>query len=351
MKRLLRKKRFSLFPAQDRLFQNLLIFLMLFLNCRRVEDPARTLTKFFNLINEGSYEKAASLCLGDIDPYLLDFTYVVTLRFIDRVVVRESEISEEKATFYVFLFLKDGKQLGYYRRTKEGEIAPGKMELKKVAIGEKKYVWKLKCDEFWETHRWQDITRKLRLNIIALTEEVIHYRDSMDVLPGSLSVIWSETLDRVINPVTGEKDGFGVPEKVGPGVVSFYYDREREEIDIKGHDALGEQIEYFIVSRSLEKEKAGLLEFYDVPPITITTVIPAYPESEREKGVEGVVSLRLLIGRDGMVKETKVVKHLSSLFDSVAIDAVKYSVFSPAKRDGKPVAVWYYFPVNFVLEK
>lgn len=350
MKRLQRTKRFSLFSYHLRLFQTLLIFLTLFFNCNKTgEDPAYTLTKFFNLINGGSYKKAASLCLDDVDPYLLDFTNVVTLRFIGKIIVKEQEMSRDRATFYVFLVLKDGKQLAYYRRTKEGDLVPGVMKLRKVTLGNKKHEWRLVCDEFWETHRWQDISRKARLNVIKLAEKVIQYRDSQGFLPGSLSMIWSESLDSIINPVTGNKEVFVVPEQVKPGVISFYYDSERDEVDIKGYDAMGEQLDYFIVSHSRGVERAEILEFFDVPPITITTVIPAYPESEREKGIEGVVSLRLLIGRDGMVQEVKVESHLSPLFDSVAIEAVKHSVFSPAKRDGKPVAVWYYFPVRFVL--
>ena len=93
MKKLQRRKRVSLFLNLRRLIYMLMLFLIIFFNCNRVEeDPARILNKFFKLINEGSYRKAASLCTEDIDPFFLDFTNIVSLRFIDKVIVREDEI-------------------------------------------------------------------------------------------------------------------------------------------------------------------------------------------------------------------------------------------------------------------
>ncbi len=343
-------RRFDIFPALKKFCFVLLIVVLIFLNCRKTgDDPARTLTRLFYLLNEGSYKKAASLFIGDIDPALLDFTNIVTLRFIDKIIVKEKEVSEDRASYYVFLFLKDGKQFAYYRRTLEGNLIPGVMKLKKVEMKSGKYEWKIEYDDFWETQRWQDISRKTRLNLITLVEAVIKYRDSEGSLPKNLEIIWSESLRSIVNPVTGEEEAIVGPDDIKPGVMIYNYDSERDEVDIKGYDVNGEELDYFIVAHALGTEKAALLEFFDVPPIVMSTVIPAYPESERKKNIEGVVSLQLLIGRDGMVHEVDVKKSLSAVFDSVAVNAVKHSVFSPAKRNGKPVAIWYYFPVRFVL--
>lgn len=321
-----------------------------FFDCKKNEDEQmQVLIRFFNLLNEGSYEKAGSLCVGDIDPYLLDFTNVVSLRFMDKVIAKESEISNEKATFQVFLFLKDGKELVYYSRNEKGELVPGVMTLVKDISGSK-VEWKVKCNEFWVKYHWRDITRAVRLNIIALTEEVVEYRTKEGSLPVNLEMVRGASLDSIRNPVTGKQDAF-VSEKAGKaGSVSFYYDKGENEVCIKGYDAIGEEIDYYAVSSSAKTDRAHLLEFFDVPPRTITTVVPAYPEAEREKDTQGIVSLRLLIGRDGMVQDVEVAKSLSPVFDSLAIEAVKHSVFSPAKREGKPVAVWYFFPVRFILE-
>lgn len=329
----------------------LVTFVFIFLDCgKREKSPSDVLVSFFNLINEGAYEKAAKLCYEDMDPELLDFTYVVSLRFIDKVVVKEARKSEDKASFYVYLLLKDGRELVFYDRIKKGNLLPGTMRLKKVTSENKKSAWKVVCDEFWETWHWVDVSRKIRLNIVALTEATVKYRDSLGVLPESIHDISFRGMDTIINPVTGETDVVVKPEEIDPGNITFNYDSLKDEIHIKGYDVMGERLDYFIISSTAEKEEANILEFFDVPPITISSVTPEYPESERERGVEGTVSLKLLIGRDGMVHDVKIEKHLSPVFDSVAVAAVGHSVFSPAKREGGPVAIWYYFPVRFNLE-
>jgi TonB family protein len=336
------------------IFISWILFLSIFAvtSCRKAaEEPGKILESFFNLLDDGKYRKAAALCAEDIDPDLLDFTYIVSLRFMDKVITKEHERAKDKARYRVYLILKDGKELVYYARTSEGRLLPGSMLVKNVAKDSDGAEWKVQCDEFWERHHWEDITQKIRLTIISVVEQTIEYRDSAGMLPDTISQIWGEALDTIINPVTGEANPFVARDKTAPGVISFYLDKELNELNIKGYDVLGEEIEYYIVSHEPGTEKAGLLEFFDVPPRKLSMVIPAYPESEQEKGVEGIVGLNLLIGRDGMVHEVKVEKSVSPVFDSLAVDAVMQSIFSPAKRDGKPVAVWYQFPVRFVLEE
>ncbi len=321
-------------------------------SCRRAgQEPDSVLERFFYLLDNGKYENAAELCEEDIDPDLLDFTYIVTLRFMDRVITEEHKRSEDEARYHVYLILKDGKELVYYARTSEGRLLPGSMMVKNTAKDSEGHLWKVHCDEFWEKHHWQDITQKMRLTIISVVEQTIAYRDSTGMLPEDVSQIHGEALDTIINPVTGEEEPFVTEDNIAPGTISLRLDKELKEFNIKGYDVLGEEIEYYIVSHKPGTEKASLLEFFDVPPRKLSMVIPSYPESEREEGREGVVGLNLLIGRDGMVHEVKVEKSVSPVFDSLAVDAVTQSIFSPAKRDGKPIAVWYQFPVRFVLEE
>lgn len=321
-------------------------------SCRGEEEvPGKVLERFFHLLDDGKYKKAAALCVEEIDPDLLDFTYIVTLRFMDKVIVREHERSKDEARYRVYLILKDGKELVYYSRTARGKLLPGSMPVKHVASRNGEPEWKVQCDEFWSPHHWRDVTQKIRLNSISVVEQAIQYRDSTGELPGSIALVRTGVIDTIINPVTGEGDPFVETDSAAPGVISFRLDKDLNELNIKGYDVLGEEIEYYVVSHKRGTEKAGLLEFFDVPPRKLSMVIPAYPESEREKGTEGVVGLNLLIGRDGMVHEVKVEKSVSPVFDSLAVDAVMHSIFSPAKRDRRPVAVWYQFPVRFVLEE
>jgi len=81
-------------------------------------------------------------------------------------------------------------------------------------------------------------------------------------------------------------------------------------------------------------------------PEAIEKPRPEYPEAARRAGIEGTVLVQALVGTDGRVKDTKVVKSVPGL-DDAAIAAVKKWVFKPALGHGEPVAVWVAVPVKF----
>ena len=84
-------------------------------------------------------------------------------------------------------------------------------------------------------------------------------------------------------------------------------------------------------------------------PEAITKVTPDYPDIAREAGVDGVVLVQALVGKDGKVKDVRVVKPIPMLNDA-AIAAIKQWVFKPALSNNKPVAVWVAVPVRFKLQ-
>jgi len=84
-------------------------------------------------------------------------------------------------------------------------------------------------------------------------------------------------------------------------------------------------------------------------PEAIVRVAPEYPELAREAGVSGTVMVQALIGRDGTVRDTRVVKSIPML-DAVAERAVSRWRFKPAMAGGEPVAVWVGVPVKFSLK-
>ena len=83
-------------------------------------------------------------------------------------------------------------------------------------------------------------------------------------------------------------------------------------------------------------------------PKPIEKVPPAYPEWARQKGISGTVVVQALVGKDGRIKETRVVTSIPEL-DDYAVGSVKQWRFKPAMSDGKPVAVWVAIPVKFTL--
>jgi protein TonB len=89
--------------------------------------------------------------------------------------------------------------------------------------------------------------------------------------------------------------------------------------------------------------------YYEDAPTPITQFKPIYPEMAREAKVEGRVVLHVLVGRDGRVKNVKVIRSVTML-DQAAVDAVSKWVFKPALSNNKPVSVWVEVPVDFPPE-
>jgi len=88
--------------------------------------------------------------------------------------------------------------------------------------------------------------------------------------------------------------------------------------------------------------------YVDELPEALVRVPPEYPDLAREAGVSGTVMVQALVGRDGTVRDTRVVKSIPML-DAVAVRAVRQWTFKPARAEGKPVAVWVGIPVKFSL--
>jgi len=84
-------------------------------------------------------------------------------------------------------------------------------------------------------------------------------------------------------------------------------------------------------------------------PEAISKATPEYPDIARQSSMEGTVVVQALVGKDGKVKDTKVVKSVPVL-DDAAVAAVKRWVFKPALSNNKPVAVWVAVPVKFSLQ-
>jgi len=57
----------------------------------------------------------------------------------------------------------------------------------------------------------------------------------------------------------------------------------------------------------------------------------------------------LVVGSDGVPRDLNVINSLSPGFDKAAIDAVKKWRFTPAAKDGKPVAAMITVQVSFRL--
>jgi protein TonB len=78
---------------------------------------------------------------------------------------------------------------------------------------------------------------------------------------------------------------------------------------------------------------------------------PVYPPQSRRLREQGRVRLHVLIGVDGVAQQVEIAQ--SSGFDRLD-DAARKTArawrYVPGKRNGVPEAMWFYVPINFVLE-
>jgi len=89
----------------------------------------------------------------------------------------------------------------------------------------------------------------------------------------------------------------------------------------------------------------------DQPPVAVNPVSPVeYPTALREQGIEGRVLLRLYADSQGtLVAESTKVAESSGYpaLDSAAMAGATKLRFSPARRNGRPVAGAFLQPVHF----
>lgn len=87
--------------------------------------------------------------------------------------------------------------------------------------------------------------------------------------------------------------------------------------------------------------------------IPASMVKPAYPDQEREDGVQGTVILAVEVSAAGAVTGATVDKAVEGhpAFNDAAVAAVKQWRFEPARLDGKPVGIAIKIPVKFTLQE
>lgn len=81
--------------------------------------------------------------------------------------------------------------------------------------------------------------------------------------------------------------------------------------------------------------------YTDQMPALVEAPKPRFPDLAREAGVEGIVTVRLLVGLDGRVLRAIIAPRGSVLLlDEAALEAARLCVFTPALANGHPVKVW-----------
>jgi TonB family protein len=90
------------------------------------------------------------------------------------------------------------------------------------------------------------------------------------------------------------------------------------------------------------------LQRVDRPPEVTQQVPPTYPDIALEAGIDGTVTLLVLVCADGTIQETRVTRSIP-LLDPAAIESVRQWTFQPAVDAGEAVAAWMETRVEFRL--
>jgi TonB family protein len=76
-----------------------------------------------------------------------------------------------------------------------------------------------------------------------------------------------------------------------------------------------------------------------------------YPDSAREKNIEGRVIIRFVVNEDGHISDCAIVKSVSGDCDTEALRVIKnMPAWKPGRQNGKEVKVYYNQPISFKLE-
>ena len=113
-------------------------------------------------------------------------------------------------------------------------------------------------------------------------------------------------------------------------------ENDNEVLNEDDPDSVGvDPVEEFLVSQLPKVERD-----FQVP----------YPAEAKAKGLEGAVTLDLLVDAKGAVRQAKIVSGPGSPLNEAALEAVKQILFSPARVGQQQVAVRIRYVYRFVLE-
>jgi len=90
--------------------------------------------------------------------------------------------------------------------------------------------------------------------------------------------------------------------------------------------------------------------YVEQEPAAIREVKPEYPSIAREAGVEGRVTVQVLVGKEGRVLDAVLARNVQvPMLNESALTAARQWVFTPGYANGHPVACWTAIPFHFRL--
>jgi protein TonB len=100
------------------------------------------------------------------------------------------------------------------------------------------------------------------------------------------------------------------------------------------------------------EEEEPIVPFFALSekPEVVRQSKPEYPELARKAGIEGRVTVKVLINTQGDVEKVEIVKGHPMLNDA-AVESAKKWKFKPGKQRDRTVKVWMNIPIDFKLKR
>jgi periplasmic protein TonB len=85
-------------------------------------------------------------------------------------------------------------------------------------------------------------------------------------------------------------------------------------------------------------------------PTVVKRVLPIYPQFAKDAGVEGLVMVKVLVGKDGRVLDVRLAEKFQvPMLNEAALTAARAWIFTPGLASGRPVMCWTAIPFRFRL--
>ena len=162
-----------------------------------------------------------------------------------------------------------------------------------------------------------------------------------------IEFIIQEDIEMLDIPITEKPKEQKAPPKPSTPIASDE-DFDEEEYDIFETDF--EEWDDWDAPPPRNQEEDSEFVAFDQAPKPVIPINPIYPESAKNRGIEGRVYVKFFVDKRGNVDPNKVVvvKGVVGL-NEAAMDAVKKSKWKPAMQRDRKVGVYMTVPVNFVL--
>lgn len=174
-----------------------------------------------------------------------------------------------------------------------------------------------------------------------------------------------KTTVKFVPPVIAKDDQVKTENEFKPQEDLMKDKLELGNMDIKGDDKKGVNIDEVLK----EKGKIAVEKPKEEKPFTTVEQMPSFPGGQeammkfiadnlkypvpaQEAGIQGRVTIRFVVTKDGNISDVTVVRGIDKLCDNEAVRVVKaMPKWNPGKQNGRAVAVYFNLPVVFRLKQ